>query len=58
MTIKPDKIWILLKLKLKNGNQKIVSVGYVKCTLIEYVFFKKVKKPELFFTKQVIRAMF
>ena len=29
MTIKPYKIWILLKLKLKNGNQKIVRVGYV-----------------------------
>ena len=58
MTIKPEKIWILLKLKLKNGNQKIVRVGYLKCILIEYVFFKKFKKPELFFTKQVICAMF
>ena len=35
MTIKPYKIWILLKLKLKNGNQKIVRAGYVKFTLIE-----------------------
>ena len=29
MTIKPYKIWMLLKLKLKSGNQKIVRVGYV-----------------------------
>ena len=35
MTIKQYKIWILLKLKLKNGNQKIASVGYVKFTIIE-----------------------
>ena len=35
MTIKPYKIWILLKLKLKNENQKISRVGYVKFTLIE-----------------------
>ena len=27
MTIKPYKIWILLRLKLKNGKQKIVPVG-------------------------------
>ena len=52
MTIKPYKIWTLLK--LKNGNQKIVRVGYVKFTLIEHVFLKKVKKPELSFTDQVI----
>ena len=54
MTIKPFKIWIPLKLKLKNGNQKIARVDYVKFTLIEQVLFKKVKKPELFFTEQVI----
>ena len=53
MTIKQYKIWILLKLKLKNGNQKIVRVGYVKSTLMQQVFFKKVKKPELFFAEQV-----
>ena len=47
MTMKSYKIWILLKLNLKIGNQKIVCVGYVRFTLIEYVFFKKVKKPEL-----------
>ena len=35
MTIKPYKISILLKLKLKNGNQKFVRVGFVKFTLIE-----------------------
>ena len=35
MNIKPYKIWILLKLKFKNGNQKIVRDGYVKFTLIE-----------------------
>ena len=35
MIIKPYKIWILLKLKLKNENQKIVHVGHVKFTLIE-----------------------
>ena len=35
MTIKPYTIWIFLKLKLKNGNQKIARVGYVKLTLIE-----------------------
>ena len=35
MNIKPYKIWILLKLKLNNGNQKIVCIGYVKFTLIE-----------------------
>ena len=35
MTIKPYKIWILLKLKLKNGNQKIAHVGYVNFKLIE-----------------------
>ena len=35
MTIKPNKIWILLKLELKNGNQKTARVGYVKFTLIE-----------------------
>ena len=35
MTIKPYKIWMLLKLKLNNGNQKIVRAGYVKFTLIE-----------------------
>ena len=33
ITIKPYKIWILLK--LQNGNQKIARVGYVKFTLIE-----------------------
>ena len=49
MTIKQYKIWILLKLKLKNGYQEIVRVGYVKFTLIEQVFFKKTKKSELFF---------
>ena len=54
MTIKPYKIWIRLKLKLKGRNQKIVRVGFVNFTLIEQVFFKKVKKPELFFTEQVI----
>ena len=54
MTIKPYTIWIFLKLKLKNGNQKIARVGYVKFTFIEYVFFKNVKKPKLFFTEQVI----
>ena len=37
MTIKPYKIWILLKLKLKNGSQKIVHVGYVKFTLIGFL---------------------
>ena len=35
MTIKQYKIWILLKLKLKDGYQEIVRVGYVKFTLIE-----------------------
>ena len=35
MSIKPNKIMILLKLKLKDGNQKIARVGYVKFTLIE-----------------------
>ena len=35
MTIKQWKIWILLKLKLQNENQKIVRVGYVKFTMIE-----------------------
>ena len=35
ITIKPYKIWILLKSKLQNGNQKIARVGYVKFTLIE-----------------------
>ena len=30
MTIKPYKIWTLLKLKIKNENQKIVCVHYVK----------------------------
>ena len=56
MTIKPYKIWILLKLKLKNGNQKIARVGYVKFTLIEKVFFKKAKKPKLFFTEHCIQV--
>ena len=32
---KTIKIWILLKLKLKNGIQKIVRVGYVKFTLTD-----------------------
>ena len=35
MTMKLYKIWIRSKLKLKNGNQKIVRVGYVKFTLVE-----------------------
>ena len=35
MTIKPYKIWTLLKLKLKNRNQKLAPVGYVKFTLIK-----------------------
>ena len=35
MTMKLYKIWILSKLELKNGNQKIVRVGYVKFTLVE-----------------------
>ena len=51
---KTIQIWILLKLKLKNGNQKIARVGYVKFTLIEKVFFKKAKKPKLFFTEHCI----
>ena len=46
-------MWMLLKLKLKNGSQKMVCVGYVKSTLIQQVFFKKVKKPELLFAEQV-----
>ena len=37
MTIKPCKIWTLLKLKLKNGSQKIVHVRYVKFTLIGFL---------------------
>ena len=35
MNLKPYKIWILLKLKLKTGNQKIARVGYEKFTLIQ-----------------------
>ena len=35
ITIKPYKIWILLKLELKNGNEKIVRASYVKLTLAE-----------------------
>ena len=41
MIIKLYRIWILLKLRLKNGNQKIVLVGYVKFPLIEQDFLKK-----------------
>ena len=48
MAIKPYKIWLLLKLKLKNENQKIFRAGYVKFTLIEQVFFKKVKSLNYF----------
>ena len=54
MTIKPYKICVLLKSKLKDGTHKIARVCYVKFTLIEQVYFKKVKKAELFFTEQVI----
>ena len=34
MTIKSYEIWILVKLKLKSGNQKIDCVGYLKFTMI------------------------
>ena len=54
MIIKPEEIWILLKSKLKTENQKIAHVGCTNYTLIEYVFFSEIKKPELNFKEHVI----
>ena len=39
---------VILKFKLKNGNQKNNRVGQAKFPLIRQVFFNKTKKSELF----------
>ena len=39
------------KIKIKKRKPELARVGYVKCkicTLIGWVFFKRIKKPELF----------